>query len=81
MDGRTNRGGTVSPAVTTCRAQSFYSHACLEVVREWKSCRNGLPAAGHDASHPDVAPPARADGAFELAGTDALRLKKRPTES
>lgn len=39
-----------SIAVTTYGTQSFYTHACLESIREWKSKRHQLIVATHDES-------------------------------
>ena len=50
LDGRTLAADTISIAVTTYGTQSFYTHRCLESIREWKTARHELLVACHDAS-------------------------------
>ncbi len=40
----------ISIAVTTYGMQSFYTHGCLEAIREWKTERHELIVACHDGS-------------------------------
>lgn len=50
LDGRDLAERKISLAVTTYGTQSFYTHACLEAVREWKRARHELIVACHDAT-------------------------------
>ena len=50
FDGRALTADPISIAVTTYGTQSFYTHACLEAIREWKTERHELIVACHDAS-------------------------------
>lgn len=50
LDGRTLSHRKTSIVVTTCFTQSYYTHACLEAIREWKTTRHELLVACHDAS-------------------------------
>ncbi len=50
LDGQALNRETVSIAVTTYGTQSFYTHGCLEAIREWKHSRHELVVACHDAS-------------------------------
>ena len=50
LDGRTLTDDIVSIAVTTYGSQSFYTHGCLEAIREWKTERYEVLVACHDPS-------------------------------
>lgn len=50
INGAAEATRTISIAVTTYAGQSFYTHACLEGIREWKSDRHELIVAAHDSS-------------------------------
>jgi GT2 family glycosyltransferase len=50
LDGRELAAEKISLAVTTYGTQSFYTHGCLEAIREWKRGRHELIVACHDAS-------------------------------
>ena len=50
FDGRALTADPISIAVTTYGTQSFYTHGCLEAIREWKTERHELIVACHDGS-------------------------------
>ena len=50
LEGDAFNRDTISIAVTTYGTQSFYTHRCLEAIREWKERRHELLVACHDAS-------------------------------
>jgi GT2 family glycosyltransferase len=50
LEGGAFNRDTVSIAVTTFGTQSYYTHRCLESIREWKERRHELIVACHDAS-------------------------------
>lgn len=50
LDGLTLSRDAISIVVTTYGTQSFYTHGCLEAIREWKTERHELLVACHDAT-------------------------------
>ena len=50
IDGAAFSQQKISIAVTTHATQSYYTHACLESMREWKNSRHELLVACHDGS-------------------------------
>jgi len=50
LEGDAFNRDTVSIAVTTYGTQSYYTHRCLEAIRQWKERRHELVVACHDAS-------------------------------
>jgi glycosyltransferase involved in cell wall biosynthesis len=50
LDGEAHLKRPISIAVTTYAGQSYYTHACLEGIREWKTGRHEVIVASHDSS-------------------------------